>query len=231
MEETSMIVKRVLIYMAFISAFSAATALAGGLKFVVNTLDLGGPPATATLDMTNTSGIVHTTPYSTILDYVTSGYDYGVWDGIGIQSSTAAAEGGATTMGSVEGWEYLQKLTDFYGVTIVDNDSVIKYTWSGDADLDGSVNDDDLAAGFLFNYLTYLDTGIPTPSDYFGGDFTYDGVVDDNDLGALLPNYLTNPAPLSGAAAPSTIPIPEPSTVVLLISAMVLSLFMWYKKS
>ena len=75
----------------------------------------------------------------------------GYWDGPGINSSTAASEpNGLTALGVLDNAEY--GYTDFAGVTgLLGTGILVKYTWTGDADLNGVVNGDDFtlfAAGF-----------------------------------------------------------------------------------
>ncbi|MCC5830428.1 MAG: trypsin-like serine protease [Phycisphaeraceae bacterium] len=76
----------------------------------------------------------------------------------------------------------------------------------GDANLDGLVDDDDLAS-------VQAGLGTPTAANWSDGDFNGDGRVGLRDAFALSANYSSTAAPLSA-------PIPEPaSTTVLLLGA------------
>ena len=80
----------------------------------------------------------------------------------------------------------------FDGSPVNSGDTVIKYTYTGDINLDGLVNDDDLAL-FLGAYL-----GDQT-GNYALGDMNFDTLVNDDDLALFLGNYLVPPAsPLGG---------------------------------
>jgi hypothetical protein len=57
---------------------------------------------------------------------------------------------------------------------------LVKYTYSGDANLDGQVDVTDLGA---------LATNWQTSAPWTGGDFNYDGFVDVSDLGVLATNW------------------------------------------
>jgi hypothetical protein len=89
--------------------------------------------ASATLDIGNNTLIVQYTsssPINSIAAAISSGYNAGQWNGAGIISSNAEADSSATT-----------------GVGYYDNGStiVIRDTWLGDANCDGTINADDLS--------------------------------------------------------------------------------------
>ena len=100
------------------------------------------------------------------------------WTGAGITSS--AARGRAmTTLAAVS--------NDRGGGLLVDpgfdgNAIVVKYTWDGDANLDGMVNADDY---FL------IDSGyITQKKGYYNGDFNYDGVINADDYFLIDSAYI-----------------------------------------
>jgi hypothetical protein len=179
------------------------------------------PGATLNLTQLNPpnlpAGISHADSYSTIMGYLTTGYNSGTWTGAGISSTNCAAHvtsPPATNLGILTGTEYNSfNTTPFHGITPVAADVLVQYTYVGDTNFDLNVDDNDLFA-LLANYSA----GSSTPANYFGGDTTYDGLVDDNDLFGLLGNY-----PASGPA-----PAPEPSTFVLL--AIFFGAIAWYWK-
>jgi hypothetical protein len=96
---------------------------------------------------------------------------------------------------------------------------LIAYTRTGDANLDGVVNDDDVT----IVGATYA-PGVPQPS-WALGDFDYNGFVDDDDvtlLGALYDpsaQPLTNSPGEPGVAAKANgvAAVPEPSSLALLL--------------
>ena len=92
-----------------------------------------------------------------------SGYNNGAWNGEGINTSAATAATGL-------GWK-----------DDADNQRIlVKYTYYGDANLDGQVNITDLAA---------LATGWQTSGVWVNGDFNYNGFIDITDLAALATNW------------------------------------------
>jgi hypothetical protein len=94
----------------------------------------------------------------------------------------------------------------------VDNTSVlIAFTRTGDANLDGIVNDDDVT----IVGATYA-PGVPNAS-WALGDFDYDGFVDDDDVTLLGAFYDPSAATLFAAAPAGDITaVPEPGTLMLL---------------
>jgi hypothetical protein len=116
------------------------------------------------------------TPFGTVMGNIISGRAGGAWTGTGINSSAAAANP-ATSLGLMTGADYIAVtggLTVFSGMSIVAGDSLIKYTWYGDANFDGEVNFDDYALTD-FGYTSGL-------SGWVNGDFDYNGVIDFDDF-------------------------------------------------
>jgi hypothetical protein len=100
----------------------------------------------------------------------------GAWLGSGITSSAARANANhATSLGVISGGDYIaaQSSSSFDGLSIADSDTLVKYTYSGDTDLNGQVNFDDYVRtdnGFN-NHL----------SGWFNGDFDFNGQVNFDD--------------------------------------------------
>ena len=156
----------------------------------------------------------------------------GLWSGTtGITSSTAAADATRTTavgviLNNVNGLQlYGGSRGTFDGQTPGPNDVLVKYTYYGDANLDGKVDGQDYAlidAG-------YLSGGSLT--GWYNGDFNYDGLIDGSDY-TLIDNAFNNqgpPLPSSIVVASSTaevaspIAVPEPvATSTLLFAATAL---------
>ena len=92
----------------------------------------------------------------------------------------------------------------------VDTQSIlVKYTYNGDADLNGIVDERDLD-----RFSTgYSDQRSATPKGLTGwawGDFDNNGTIDERDLDLFSTAYSLHGAPLSPSA------VPEPATLVLL---------------
>jgi autotransporter-associated beta strand protein len=148
---------------------------------------------TGTVDITSNDLDIPGGNLTTINDQVKSGFNAaagGYWNGTGITSTTAANDstyltavgvivnndghgnaiyGSGTTLGLFDG--YNPALTDV----------LVKYTYYGDANLDGVVDGSDYSLidnGFN-NHLT----------GWFNGDFNYDGVVDGSDYTLIDNTY------------------------------------------
>jgi hypothetical protein len=104
----------------------------------------------------------------------------GHWAGAsGIVSSSAAAST-ETSIGFASNASL--NLTTFKGVDgLTATDVLVKYTYAGDANLDGKVDIGDL--GLLAG--AWQQSG----KVWFDGDFTYNGTVDIGDLGLLAGNW------------------------------------------
>ena len=105
-------------------------------------------------------------------------------------------------------------LTEFNGIPIDDTTVIAKWTYVGDANLDGAIDILDigqfLAAGRFDSSL---------PAVWQDGDFNYDAVVDALDLAEFLAAGLLDQGPFTGAAAGSAgvvASVPEPGFSTLL---------------
>jgi hypothetical protein len=146
----------------------------------------GGADAwTGKLDLTNNAMVVDwatggNDPSPTIQNQLKSGYAGGAWTGNGINSSSAAAAA-ASAHKTALGWAASGGTGTFFGQP-VDADSVlIRYTYSGDATLDGKVDTLD------FNALAANFGG--TGKAWTQADFNYDGTVDTLDFNNLAANF------------------------------------------
>jgi Subtilase family len=172
------------------------------------------------LNLTGNDLIVHNGNLATISNQLRSGFNAasGYWNGKGIVSSTAAADSTKlTTLGALLNSNSNGKwITTFDGQAASLTDVLIKYTYYGDANLDGVVNGDD---------YTLTDNGFNTfLSNWVNGDFTYQGsvgaadymLIDNSDLFQGVPLVVTGndvpaPAASSPVSAPSVISIPASS--------------------
>jgi fibronectin-binding autotransporter adhesin len=186
---------------------------------------------TGLVDLTNNDLIVRGGSLSTITDQIRSAFAGGTWTGAaGITSSTAASDSTHLTAVGVElndnGGSAIVGSLD--GASTIDGDVLIKYTYYGDANLDGAVDGSDytlIDAGFNSQ------TSASPASGWQNGDFNYDGKIDGSDY-TLIDNAFntqssslgTNPAALvasstsqiAGQIAGATSAVPEPATLGLI---------------
>jgi T5SS/PEP-CTERM-associated repeat protein len=139
-----------------------------------------------------------TSPISTLISYFTSGQMTASGDASGLPTYLAIAE--SSDLG----------LTEFNGIAVDDTTVIAKYTYVGDANLDGQVD----ALDYERIDLAIGNTGV------FGtaqGDLNYDGTVDALDYEQIDLNIG------NGVGSPlATVFIPEPSTLSLLAPALLL---------
>jgi hypothetical protein len=198
---------------------------ANGGTSVLGTFSIvGDATPTASLDLSNNAAIVDypaegPNPETTIRAQIISargGIGLGKsWNGLGITSSQAAADPvNSTSVGyAVNGSLPLGPYTAFGGQTVDASAALMRYTRTGDANLDGIVNNDDVTIVGA-NYAP----GVPKPS-WALGDFDYNGFVDNDDVTLLGVFY--NPSALPIAAPVETslnapAAVPEPATLTLL---------------
>ena len=120
---------------------------------------------------------------------------------------TTLADGDADELGYAGG--------TFGGVSVSSGDTLVMYTWGGDADLNGELNGDD---------YFFLDSNILLNGSVFGfhnGDFDYNGEINGDDYFVLDSNILqaqgSPPFPISVGAGLSA--IPEPASVGVMVLA------------
>jgi hypothetical protein len=128
--------------------------------------------------------------YNGLTGQVATGSNSGAWDGNGIITSQSAALNGLTTVGISEARDALgltgAQTALFSGQTVDATTVLVKYTYTGDANLDGQIDAADY--GIVDNYFQF-----PGSSGYFNGDFNFDGVIDAADYG-----YIDNSFQLQG---------------------------------
>jgi hypothetical protein len=137
---------------------------------------------------------------------------------MGVTSSTAAAAIAADPESRSVGYAEnatlpLGSYSSFRGQTVDESSVLMAFTRTGDANLDGVVNDDDVT----IVGATYA-PGMPQPS-WALGDFDYNGFVDDDDVTLLGAFYDPSAPPLAvspTAATNQVSAVPEPSTVTFL---------------
>jgi len=172
----------------------------------------------ATLDLTNNDLIVTNGNLAAITDEIRSGAKgtgtlaAPAWNGVGITSSVAASVSG-TALGAINNVANPVSNTGgpmygtFDGQALTGNEILVKYTWYGDLDLDGTLTSYDFAlldAGFAGTKQADGSAG------WFFGDLNYDGVVDSFDYAAFNSGY-TGYTTYNGGG----VTLPEPSALVM----------------
>ena len=159
---------------------SSATSVLGELDFAI--ANVSDP--ISTLDLTNNNLVLDYTgasPISTVRNDLKFGYDHGAWNGPGMISSTAATSPGMA-LGYAEASSLFTTFPATFSGQSVDNTSVlVRYTFAGDANLDGTVDTSDFAAMAL-----HFGGG---GQFWNAGDFNYDGVVNALDFNAIASNF------------------------------------------
>jgi hypothetical protein len=166
--------------------------------------------AGAKVDVKNTTLTIdyrgRATPAATVRAQLTSGYNNGSWNGSGISTSAPLSIAGNATG---VGWRD----------DTANQQIIVKYTYEGDADLNGQVDVADLGA---------LASAWQTAGSWSNGDFDYSGLIDVADLGALASNWQAGvgsplgPESLAAALAAVGLPgaaVPEPAAAGLLAFA------------
>jgi GH35 family endo-1,4-beta-xylanase len=160
----------------------------------VTSLSISGGAALDLNDQDMAINYTGGSPLATIKSLIISGYNGGDWSGDGIRSTSAAASppGAPTALG--------------YG-EIGGSTALIRYTYAGDATLDGAVDTTD------FNILA-SNFGANTNVVWDQADFNYDGSIDSLDFTAMAANFGKS---LPGASASFGALIPEPGTSGLIV--------------
>jgi fibronectin type 3 domain-containing protein len=190
---------------------SRATVLPDSQTSVLTALNLA---AGATLDIGNNALVIDysgASPLAMVREQIASGRGgtgFGAsWNGSGISSSAAAgtnqSEPESRSVGYAENAALpLGAYTEFRGVPVDTTAVLVAFTRTGDATLDGLVNDDDVTVlGASYAPAT-------AGADWSFADFDYNGFVDDDDatlLGAFYnPLAEASLAPTSKVAANSS---------------------------
>jgi len=171
----------------------------------------GTGSAAGLLDLTNNGLVVENGNLALITADIKSGANGLVWNGsAGITSSTAAGDTrhltalGVMQNSSLSGDPlYSSSFDGTTGLSLTTSDVLVKFTYYGDANLDGIVDGSDYSLidnGYL-NHLT----------GWQNGDLNYDGIVDGSDYTLIDNTFNTQGAALTEAVATSTVAVPEPA--------------------
>ncbi len=147
------------------------------------------------LDLTNNDLIIHNGDLAALTNYLDVGFNQGAWGGAGgITSSAAAATTNAALAIELNSTGSSALLSTFDGQPVTSTDVLIKYTYFGDANLDGVVNGSD---------YTLIDNGFNNSlTGWHNGDFNYDGVVNGDDYTLIDNAFNTQGASLAAAIPP-----------------------------
>ena len=139
-------------------------------------------------------------------------------------TTTAAAEGGANVaLGVAPAGHVLlldaQETAQWSGQVVSGADTLVKYTYVGDANLDGLISGDDYAA---------IDFAVDVPgsSGWHNGDFNYDGFISGDDYAAIDFNLVAQGPPLSsagGGEGAGAVAVPEVASVWALTAVVACS--------
>jgi hypothetical protein len=185
----------------------------------------GGEMPTATFDLTDNAVVIDyegASPVSGVRAQLLTGRGAtglgGSWSGTGITSSTAAADNAfepdSRSVGYAENSMLpLGPYTSFRGQTVDGSSVLLAFTRTGDANLDGVVDDADVTI-----VSAAYAPGVPQPH-WALGDFDFNGFVDDGDVTLLGVFYDPNAAPLLALvpAATGVASVPEPSSLAAVI--------------
>jgi hypothetical protein len=132
--------------------------------------------------------------YTGITGMLASGYHNGAWNGPGIvtRSPLAVAPVTLTTLVPIEAADLLgidgAQTALWNGQTVDATTVLVRYTYAGDANVDGVINGDD---------YFQIDSAYPQGMHgWVNGDFNYDGVVSGDDYFLIDSNYSAQGAPL-----------------------------------
>ncbi len=157
---------------------------------------------TGTLDLANNDLELPAGSLATITSQLQQGYNTGNWNGTGgILSSTAAADPDhLTALGVIQnnqpGTPLFSAGNAFDGTVPGPADILVKYTYFGDANLDGKIDGSD---------YSLIDNGYTSNGQltgWYNGDFNYDGIINGSDY-TLIDNAF-NQQGISLAAAVDT---------------------------
>ena len=147
----------------------------------------------------------------------------------GIESTVAAADTTyLTAIGVIQNATNagMRLYSTFDGHPVAATDVLLKYTYVGDANLDGKVDGSDYS--LIDNAFIYNETHTTAPlTGWYNGDFNYDGVTDGSDYTLIDNAFNTQGASLATAVAESatttaqiagsgTAAVPEPATLGLM---------------
>jgi hypothetical protein len=161
--------------------------------------------------------------YNSMTGLIASGRNAGAWDGATgiVTSQSTATTSNLTSIGIARASDVRPNTASetalWSGQTITGTDTLIMYTYGGDATLDGQINIDDYVK---------IDSGIAAGlTGWSNGDFNYDGKINIDDYTTFIDANIVNQSGIfltaSGgpaSAGPVTV-VPEPASGLLAVGA------------
>jgi len=135
--------------------------------------------------------------------------------GLGSSSAFYDAPGAFTTLAVYNNALPGQTLTSFNGISVSATDVLVSYTYLGDTNIDGIVDAADIAR--ILQGINGQGSG------WNFGDLNYDGAINTLDLGRALAALRGQGIPLGQSGGGAGSPIPEPSTLALLLPALAIA--------
>jgi hypothetical protein len=192
----------------------------GIFTFSGGTLDLTDKKLVVSNSNVTPLGTWDGTAYTGLTGQIASGRngdDAPLWDGPGIVTSqTIAAGSNFHSIGIASGIEVLisrgltaTSMMLWGGQTITGSDTLVMYTYGGDANLDGKINIDDYVR---------IDQGIAGGlTGWSNGDFNYDGKINIDDYTTVIDSNIANRGlPFATASGGQTLTVvPEPAGALL----------------
>jgi hypothetical protein len=136
--------------------------------------------------------------YTGVTGLVQSGRNIGAWNGPGIITSQSQAQTKLTGIGIAEASEVLglsgTATATWNGQTVDAGTVLVKYTYGGDANLDGKINIDDY--GLIDSHVGQSGTAF----GWHNGDFNYDGKINIDDYGIIDGNIGAQGDPFPNSA-------------------------------
>jgi hypothetical protein len=191
----------------------------GTLKFTGGKLDLTDKKLISSTDAVGsaTGGV-----YSDVSGLIQSGRTTSSnWSGGGIVTSQTQATNASnyTSIGVASGAQVVPSTATatalWAGQTITGTDTLVMYTYGGDANLDGKINIDDYG---------HIDTSVGIGlKGWFNGDFNYDGTINIDDYGIIDVNVGIQGTAFSTSGAAdgfAVTAVPEPAALAAATFAM-----------
>ncbi len=159
------------------------TAHADRTLVITSTLASG---TNATLDLGGNDMVVHDGSTAALFGLLASGFNNGTWNGTGLISTTAANDPTHRTAVGFSSGTGFAPSAPFDGHIVQPTDVVLKYTYYGDANLDGRVDGSD------YTKIDFAYAG--TATGWENGDFNYDTYTDGSDY-TLIDNAFNTQGP------------------------------------
>jgi autotransporter-associated beta strand protein len=151
--------------------------------------------------------------YDGVTGLIAAGYSPSQdFSGNGIVTTQSNATGGNTLTNIGVASNADLGVSTFGGQSVGANDTLVAYTYGGDANLDGAITGDD---------YFQIDSGFPAGAHgWFNGDFNYDGVINGDDYFIIDSNFPAQGAAFPTAAGQTMVQaVPEPMTGAICAAA------------